>query len=191
MAKNPGELTWRKGAHVPAGLDVDEVGRELEELLGEEGKVTPEAVVERAANERSALHGWFVWDDTEAASLYRLQQARTLLKAVHIVVEKDETRPIVFNVRVQSDDQVRAELKERHDKLVSSYYRRAEDLPRHKVELLQVLADAVSRVAAAEKVVVQLNKLAGESGDQNLAMISLAATSLAAARESIERVSIQ
>ena len=43
------------------------------------GILTPENVVARAADPTSALHTAFEWDDTEAARKYRLFQARNLI----------------------------------------------------------------------------------------------------------------
>ena len=52
-----------------------------------EGVLTPDAVVEAAASPDSPLHGYFEWDDTEAARKYRLEQARTLIRSVHVEVQ--------------------------------------------------------------------------------------------------------
>jgi hypothetical protein len=46
------------------------------------GVINPQAVVECAADERSVLHRYFEWDDTEAARKWRIEQARDLLAVV-------------------------------------------------------------------------------------------------------------
>lgn len=48
------------------------------------GRLTPEAVVEDAKDEKSPLHRHFEWDDSEAARKYRLGQARDLIRRVKI-----------------------------------------------------------------------------------------------------------
>lgn len=46
------------------------------------GILKPEDVVSFAENPQTALHGKFNWDDTEAAALYRIYQARQLIRVV-------------------------------------------------------------------------------------------------------------
>lgn len=60
--------------------------------LEREGKLTPEAVVKAAKSMASPLHDCFEWDDSEAASRYRLWQARELIASIRIeiVVEEKE-----------------------------------------------------------------------------------------------------
>lgn len=71
-----------------------QVTKELESLRKQSGGVlTPEAVVEKASNPRTALHKEFEWNDTVAAHLYRLKQARTLIRA--IVEEHTQQRKYV------------------------------------------------------------------------------------------------
>jgi hypothetical protein len=63
------------------------------------GFVTAEMVVDAARDERSPLHGLFVWDDTEAARLYRLGRARWVIQNVTVTIESRgkmiETRSLV------------------------------------------------------------------------------------------------
>lgn len=61
--------------------------RALAEANG--GRLTPDAVVEAASEPDSPLHPCFEWDDTEAAARYRLDQARTLIRSVRVVVRTD------------------------------------------------------------------------------------------------------
>lgn len=61
---------------------------ELRKLVDEGGgMVTPERVVEHAKNPKSALHGAFTWDDTEAAHNWRIEQARRLLRVSVVVID--------------------------------------------------------------------------------------------------------
>ena len=66
-------------------------------------EVTAEDIIEDARSQLSPTHEFFEWDDTEAAAQYRLQQAKYMLRSIHIVVETHEqeieTRAFV-NVRV-------------------------------------------------------------------------------------------
>jgi hypothetical protein len=65
--------------------DPQKIGQALE-LISEKagGKLTPPAVVEAARDKRSVLHKHFEWDDARAAESFRLDQARTLIRAIHL-----------------------------------------------------------------------------------------------------------
>jgi hypothetical protein len=52
----------------------------------EKGILTPDAVVNDARDTSSPLHGYFTWDDTEAAKQFRLDQARTLIRNIKVEV---------------------------------------------------------------------------------------------------------
>lgn len=55
--------------------------RELERIAADhDGILQPETVVNTARDPKSPLHGWFQWDDSEAAKQWRLQQARQLIR---------------------------------------------------------------------------------------------------------------
>ena len=58
------------------------------------GVVQAKAVLAAAKAEKSPLHSYFEWDDTEAAKAFRLKQARELIVAVHVTIQTDEARTI-------------------------------------------------------------------------------------------------
>jgi len=60
--------------------------QELQSILDRHGDLTPEIVVNEAANPEHPLHGKFVWDDTEAARMYRKVQAQLLIRSVKVTV---------------------------------------------------------------------------------------------------------
>jgi hypothetical protein len=66
----------------PPIYDADAVAvkAELESLEGEGGVVLPEAIVEKARSEKSAMHRMFEWDDNEAAQKYRIMQAKQIFR---------------------------------------------------------------------------------------------------------------
>ncbi|MDQ5917088.1 MAG: hypothetical protein QG660_197 [Pseudomonadota bacterium] len=66
------------------------------------GCLAPSVVVECARNEASALHGLFDWDDTEAARLWRLEQARGVLRLC-VTVIKEDTPPVRMFVSLTPD----------------------------------------------------------------------------------------
>jgi hypothetical protein len=58
---------------------------ELERLFCEnDGELTPEKVVNSAKKVSSPLHDYFVWEDSDAAKMWRLHQARLLFGYVKI-----------------------------------------------------------------------------------------------------------
>ncbi len=74
---------WAVGTWTPR-LDPEAVGREIEDIEVD-GQAEPDAIVDRARDEFSAMHGYFTWDDTECGTLYRRRQARRLLQAIRVV----------------------------------------------------------------------------------------------------------
>ena len=82
---------WAAGARLTA--DPDAVGRELERIRQENGKITPESVVRAARAKRSPLHP-IIYDGTtaeEALREYRLQRAKYVLRSIEIVVSETQT----------------------------------------------------------------------------------------------------
>lgn len=79
--------------------DPQVIGEALERVgtdLG--GRVTPKAVVAAAYDDASPLHPHFEWDDTVAANQYRLDQARTLIRAIRVEDDDGEVRHGYFSV---------------------------------------------------------------------------------------------
>jgi len=50
------------------------------------GRLTPEAVLEAAKNDGHPAHHCFTWDDSEAAHLQRLHEARRLIRSVKVEI---------------------------------------------------------------------------------------------------------
>jgi polyhydroxyalkanoate synthesis regulator phasin len=74
---------WVEGSKMPG--DANAAGRVCSELA-EQGKLTPEELVNASRDEESPLHGMFEWDDTIAAEKYREVQARKIIRSVEIVM---------------------------------------------------------------------------------------------------------
>ena len=70
------------------------------QTLGE--SYTAEDVLELAKNEGTELHKCFTWDDTKAAELYRLMEARSLISSFTVKIEVSKTEAKSFRV-VQHD----------------------------------------------------------------------------------------
>ena len=69
------------------------------ESLAEQGKGQPQDIVEAARAADSPLHRYFTWDDSEAASKYRLEEARSLARSFRVeIIEVKDERPTTFTV---------------------------------------------------------------------------------------------
>ena len=66
------------------------VTRALSRIEKDAGYLTPDAVVEAAANPRHVLHSYFTWDDIEAAYGFRKNQARELIRRYPITVIRQD-----------------------------------------------------------------------------------------------------
>lgn len=78
-----------------------DIREELERIRSadKQGRLRPEAVIEYAKkNKGSALYAEFTWDDGEAADLYRLEQARKIIRVVVTVVTPPNV-PTVVSVK--------------------------------------------------------------------------------------------
>ena len=65
----------------------DDIVAELTRLATENhGRLTPDSVVDAAKDEASPLHGFFEWDDDAAAHMFRVEQARHLIRSVRVDV---------------------------------------------------------------------------------------------------------
>tara|TARA_R110000824_G_scaffold151585_2_gene322590 strand:+ start:187 stop:663 length:477 start_codon:yes stop_codon:yes gene_type:complete len=99
---------WKEGARW--GGDAQSVGDRLDGL-STNGHITPAEVLKDAAKKSSPLHRYFVWEDKQAAQLYRLDQARKLIRSVQIKVSEDEMTPRFVHVKVdQSSSYVQTEV---------------------------------------------------------------------------------
>ena len=80
----------RRGCRVEAEV----VAEELERIYAAHGKITPRILVDEARS--GPLHPAFTWDQARAADLRRLDEARSLIKSVHIVGENSEDLGCAF-----------------------------------------------------------------------------------------------
>jgi len=72
----------------------------LSEIEKKHGYVKPEIIVEEAKSKKSPLHEYFEWDDSRASALYRLTQARYLIRHIVVIVEDKEPIRQYHNVKL-------------------------------------------------------------------------------------------
>lgn len=86
--------------------DAEIIAERIEQIAAAHELVLPEDVVEDARNAHSPLHGYFEWDNAEAAEKYRLTQARYYLRSIDIIREEDERPVRAFHSIVIKTDKV-------------------------------------------------------------------------------------
>lgn len=105
---------WVEGSKM--GGDPNIAGMVCAELA-EQGRLTPEELVNASRDEESPLHGMFEWDDTIAAEKYREVQARKIIRSVEVVLTDSPIPQRAFQTvghrtyerieHVMSDEQMR------------------------------------------------------------------------------------
>lgn len=72
--------------------DPQKIGEALEAIAQKSGgRLIPAAIVEAARERRHILHRHFEWDDAKAAEAYRLDQARSIVRCIHVDDADTET----------------------------------------------------------------------------------------------------
>jgi hypothetical protein len=91
------KYTWTEGPKPAVSADV--FGAVVEELAAgaAPGSVQPELIVEKARPRSSPIHPAFDWRDESAAHLYRLEQARHLVRRLQIVRVETKHNPTLSN----------------------------------------------------------------------------------------------
>jgi hypothetical protein len=65
--------------------DPQVIGAALNEIaVAREGRLTPKDVVDTARAEQHPLHQHFEWDDSVAGELYRVDQARNIIRVIRV-----------------------------------------------------------------------------------------------------------
>lgn len=135
-------------------LNPQSVGETLEQLrVAHGGQLTPVHVVDAARDKASALHGGFTWDDTLAAHLHRVDEARYLMRHITVVVKEGEEPVKAFwSIRVaQEDDSIDSP---------SDYYQAAQALKSRPEEYASALKRVLMEIEGAEISLQQLKRIA-------------------------------
>jgi hypothetical protein len=88
------EYAWKEGVRFKSDPNV--TGALLEKIRDEFGEVTPELVLNVAKDKNCSIHNDFQWDDEKAATLYRLDTARRIIRNLRVVSEGEVTDEPVF-----------------------------------------------------------------------------------------------
>ena len=112
------------------------------------GVVKPEQVVEAARSPNSALHDAFCWDDDEAARLYRIEQARGLLR-------------VLVEIEPRTSEEMRAFVAVKSERYEGGGYRHMPTVMRSAAGRDAVLETALWELQAVEAKYKRLTELAG------------------------------
>lgn len=96
------KFAFRAGARVKK-VKAQAAGEELVRIRAKHGAVTARNTVDESRPEDAPLHEAFEWDDEKAADEFRLQQARTIIRAV-VDVTNPDIEPQAVYVHVRSQD---------------------------------------------------------------------------------------
>lgn len=138
-----------------------EAVRRALKTLERAGKLTPEQVVEAARDRKSVLHALFEWDDAKAASAWRLEQARGLIRSVQVMVTVGQDRTISVPVYVrdpnaESDEQGYQALDDIKDNPEAA--RAALDIELMRVEGLLSRAEGIAEALGLVEQVQRLTR---------------------------------
>lgn len=103
-------VEWKSGA-VTRDIAADVAYKAILDIKKKSGgTLTDEGIVQAASAKRHVLHKLFEWDDTEAARMHRLTQARSLLRSFRVTyVERPETPVRAFQVQRKASPRVKAD----------------------------------------------------------------------------------
>lgn len=167
---------FRDGFRAPKGVSADTVAAELSRIAERDGDLKPEAVVDESRPKNAPLHPAFEWHDKTAAEAWRVHQARNIIRSVVVVNPADPREaPVFVNVKAVSVDE-------------PSYYQKASVVVQSVDETARALAVLTEKLMGAERALTEFQRLAGTRGDSTVALVALAASSLAAARDAIARI---
>lgn len=135
------------------GVDAQKAYDAIEKIRSSKGGAcSADDVVAAARSARNPLHNLFEWDDSQAAHEYRLQQARTVLRALEVTYKEREHEPTrAFEVVVKE----RKSDKPSEAKTLWSSHEQAVSDPRSREALI---AEAVQQLMAWRRRFKMLNE---------------------------------
>jgi|GEM_PF-487175 len=98
------KYAWKQGN--AAGVKPETAADEFRAIFDRDGAITPDAILTRATPDDAPLHNLFEWSDSEAATAYREQQARYLLRTLVVIYRKQDgtlAPPTRFTIKLRRD----------------------------------------------------------------------------------------
>lgn len=147
-----------------------EINQELEKIYNKDGELTPSTVVKSAKSEKSVLHKYFEWDDPRAGHLYRLMQARKMIRVARITIKAVEQQFI----HVPSI------------KKAEGVYKPVSVVIDSISDFSAAMAEATTKLSAAMAAVKYLEAMAEGSKEDTMAKIAIALKSIATAQSVVK-----
>lgn len=138
-------------------MTVDQEMEEVRRKCG--GNLTAAAVVAFAKNPSTALHRRFEWDDTVAASRWRLEQARQLI--IHVKVTREATPDKNVTVRAYAALPSMRNAYQHIDHVMTTESKRDELLAQALADL-RAFRRKYAALGALSKVIEQIDTVLGE-----------------------------
>lgn len=167
-------FVFRPGSRV-AGIDAKTAGAELERIRERAEQLTPEDVVNEARPKDAPLHPAFEWDNKRAGEAWRVHQARNLIRAIQVVQDGEVRAPVYVNVRPESGTD-------------PSYYQAVSVVIQNPDELRRAIGLLTEKLHAAQSALADIQRLAGERGPEAAALVAIAASALATARDAVQKI---
>jgi len=92
---------WKISSLYP--VNAETAKEELNRIYEKNGKLEPAEVVKESRPESAPLHPVFEWNDTKAAELYRIDQAKHMMCAIVQVEEREEQPPQEVRVFIHAE----------------------------------------------------------------------------------------
>ena len=164
---------YRPGHRTKGGIPAETVAAVLERLRARDGSVRAEAVVAEAEPEESPVHAAFTWDDAEAGHRWRLIEARTMIRAIQVVVDKRAPEDAYIHI----------------PRIVGAEgdYQPFEIVRQHVDMFTLALEEALTDLASAQRRVEGVRRLADGAPDR-MATIALAAQALSTAESALRAI---
>lgn len=115
--------------------------------LKRRGIIQPQAVVDAARNPKSVLHPLFTWSNDKAGKLWRLEEARRLLRT-YVVIESEV-----------AEDPVRCFVSLSSDRKGGGGYRHIRDVVSSKELYARMLRDSIDELHAFQAKYEKLREL--------------------------------
>lgn len=139
---------WKNDINL--GCSAQDAGETIEMLEKRDGSITGQSFLDESRPEESPTHNCFEWDDDEAAEKYRLMQARWVINAIQVKIERED------GVELKSPAFVNVE-KRRYGE--TAVYQTVSVAMNNQEQKKVVLTNAIAELKAFQKKYATLEEL--------------------------------
>lgn len=144
-------IQWKQGYR--AKINAEAAYSELEDIRKVHGSLTAANVLDRAKQEDSALHRQFEWDDSEAATQWRLEQSRRLIRSIEVVRVEAPKKPVKAYSIVTVPD------SKKEDGIGKKVYQSTEEALQDPVMRDEILGNAIRDAVSFRRKYAALQEL--------------------------------